>query len=616
MTNQKGGVTKKNNAISDADALRNMITNSVSNNAISYGSLKCFVWVFDIAPANSQYNDINVTTGQLNRPVTKYVIKVVITNPNKSRDMPNQYVDPITGTSHIKSSDAITSLVQEANTQQEAWIKTFSQGVYVECPSVASLCFFDNQNGKNFVNFLRNRFGSNNMNDNNDNIKRTNYICQYLLDQLNYNPPTINDTRGIAVILMPLVGEEEIGAETATLHDFIHFPIGHNFYGWVINEKQQNAAFSSIIASVIRLFIAGIIHMDLHGKNSLIYYTRDTRLHCKILDFGNSSIFTDNLDDSFLKKSDKSQLVALLAQDGGEFLQYKNDKTDGPQKIALVKKVMNKIQDMDRIGNDRRFQTGYSQMGGWWNIIKLHQLNYDANRCDKIMEEAYNIARRGEELAQTQRGPSEAALRQSVVFPFNYTQSVWSVNAPVVNAVAPVVNAPAPVVNAVAPAGNALARGNSPSSNSRRIANQLAQQQQQQQEQQAIQTYYIKIGIGALGVLLAGCGYGLAKKYGYLGGGDETTGDIEQFIKDNDLTQILKDMKDNDICPINIGETQKEALEKLTGMLQNLPQDAEIELPGPQEAGRRKRRRSRKIRKAKKTRKTRRTKKQRKTRRR
>jgi hypothetical protein len=266
-------------------------------------------------------------------------------------------------------------------------------------------------------------------------------------------------------------------------------------------------------------------------------------------------------------------------------------------------------------------------MGGWWNIIKKNQLN-DANRCDKIMEEAYNIARRGEEFAQTQRGPSEAALRQSVVFPFNYTQSVWSVNAPVVNAVAPVVNAPAvnavapvvnapaPVVNAVAPAGNALARGNSPSSNSRRIANQLAQQQQQQQEQQAIQTYYIKIGIGALGVLLAGCGYGLAKKYGYLGGGDETTGDIEQFIKDNDLTQILKDMKDNDICPINIGETQKEALEKLTGMLQNLPQDAEIELPGPQEAGRRKRRRSRKIRKAKKTRKTRRTKKQRKTRRR
>jgi uncharacterized protein YoxC len=608
MTNQKGGVRKKNNAISDADALRSMITSSVSNKAISYGSLKCFVWVFDITPANSQYDDINVTTGQLNRPVTKYVIKVVITNPNISRDMPNSYVDPITGTSHIKSSDAIDSLVQEANTQQLAWIKTFSQGVYVECPSVASSCFFDNQNGKNFVNFLRNRFGSNNMNDNNDNIKRTNYICQYLLDQLNYNPPNINDTRGIAVILMPLVGEEEIGAETATLHDFINFPIGYNFNGWIINEKQKDAAFSSIIASVIRLFIAGIIHMDLHGKNSLIYYTRDRRLHCKILDFGNSSIFTDNRNDSFLNRQEKSQLVNLLAQEGGKFLQYTNDATDAQQKIALVKNVMNKIQDMDRTGNNHRFQLGHSQMGGWWNIIRDTNINYDINRCNKIMEEAYNIARRGEAFAKTQRGPSEAALRQSVVFPFNYTQSAWSVNA------APAVNAPAPAVNAVAPVGNAVARGNnSPSSNGRRIANQLVQQQQQQQ--QAIQTY-IKIGIGALGVLLAGCGYGLAKKYGYLGGGDGTTGDIEQFIKDNDLTQILKDMKDNDICPINIGETQKEALEKLTTMTQNLPQDAEIELPGPQEAGRRKRRRSRKIRKAKKTRKTRRTKKQRKTRRR
>ena len=606
MTNQKGGVRKINNAISDADALRSMLTNSLSNKAISYGSLKCFVWVFDIARANSQYNDINVTTGQLNRPVTKYVIKVVITNPNKSRDMPNQYVDPITGTSHIKSSDSINSLVEEANTQQLAWIKTFSQGVYVECPSVASLCFFDNQNGKNFVNFLRNRFGSNNMNDNNDNIKRTNYICQYLLDQLNYNPPNISDTRGIAVILMPLVGEEEIGAETATLHDFLNFPIGYNFNGWIINETQKDAAFSSIIASVIRLFIAGIIHMDLHSKNSLIYYTSDARLHCKILDFGNSSIFTDNRDDSFLNRQEKGQLVNLLAQTKNKFLQYKNDTTDSQQKIALVAGVMNEIQHMDRRANTRRFNTGYSQMGMWWNIIRDNSFN-DVNRRNKIIEEAYNIARRGEESSQTQRGPSEAELRQSVTVPFNYTQSVWSVNAP------------APAVNAVAPAVNAPARGNnSPSnaSNGRRIANQLVQQlQQQQQQQQAIQTY-IKIGIGALGVLLAGCGYGLAKKYGYLGGGDGTTGDIEQFIKDNDLTQILKDMKDNDICPINIGETQKEALEKLPEMLQNLPQDAEIELLGPQEAGRRKRRRSRKIRKAKKTRKTRRTKKQRKTRRR
>ena len=608
MTNQKGGVRKKNNAISDADALRNMITNSVSNNAISYGSLKCFVWVFDIMPANSQYNDINVTTGQLNRPVTKYVIKVVITNPNRSRDMPNQYVDPITGTSHYKSSDAINSLVQEANTQQLAWIKTFSQGVYVECPSVASLCFFDNQNGKNFVNFLRNRFGSNNMNDNNDNIKRTNYICQYLLDQLNYNPPNISDTRGIAVILMPLVGEEEIGAETATLHDFINFPIGYNFNGWIINETQKDAAFSSIIASVIRLFIAGIIHMDLHGKNSLIYYTSDARLHCKILDFGNSSIFTDNLDDSFLNRQEKGKLVSLLAQDKNKFLQYKNDATDGPQKMALVKNVMNKIQDMDRIGNDRRFSTGRSQMGGWWNIIKTNQLN-NVNRCDKIMEEAYNIARRGEEFAQTQRGPSEAILRQSVTFPFNYTQSAWSVNA--APAPSPAVNAAAPAVNAPAPRAN-----NSPSSNGRRIANQLVQQQQQQQQQQQATQTYIRIGIGALGVLLAGCGYGLAKKYGYLSGGDKTIQSVKDFITDNNLTQILEDMEKNNVCPINIGETQKEALEKLTTMTQNLPQDAIIELPRPQEAGRRKRRRSRKIRKAKKTRKTRRTKKQRKTRRR
>lgn len=589
MTNQKGGVRKKNNAISDADALRSMITNSVSNKAISYGSLKCFVWVFDIAPANSEYNDINIKTGQLNRPVTKYVIKVVITNPNRSRDMSNPYVDPITRTAHDKSSDSINSLVEEANTQQLAWIKTFSQGVYVECPSVASLCFFDNQNGRNFVNFLRNHFGSNNMNDNNDNIKRTNYICQYLLNQLNYNPPNINNNiHGIAVILMPLVGEEEVGAETATLHDFLNFPIGYNFNGWIINQTQKDAAFSSIIAAVIRLFIAGIIHMDLHGKNSLIYYTRDRRLHCKVLDFGNSSIFTDNNDDNFLNKQEKSQLAGLLAQNKSKFLQYKNDATDAQQKIALITDVMNEIQLMDRRANTRRFNTGYSQMGMWWNIIRDNSFN-DVNRRNKIIEEAYNIARRGEESSQTQRGPSEATLSHSVTFPFIYNRSAWSVNAP----------SQQPRVQG---------QGQQP-----RVQVQPGQQRVLAQKQQPIPTY---IKVGALGVLLAACGYGVAKATGYLGGGDETTKDIEDFIKDNDLTQILEDIEKNDVCPINIEEKQKEALSQLVEMLKQVPPDATIELSGPQEAGRGKRRRSRKMRKAKKTRRTRRIKKHRKTRRR
>jgi hypothetical protein len=50
-------------------------------------------------------------------------------------------------------------------------------------------------------------------------------------------------------------------------------------------------------------------------------------------------------------------------------------------------------------------------------------------------------------------------------------------------------------------------------------------------------------------------------------------------------------------------------------MLKRVPPDAKIELSGPQEAGRGKRRQNRKTKKAKKNRRTRRTKKQRKTRR-
>ena len=86
--------------------------------------------------------------------------------------MSTKYQDPITQTTHDKSSETIPNLIEEANTQQIAWMRTLSKGLYVECPSVASICFFDNQNGTKFVQYLRSKFGSPDLDNPLDNDKK------------------------------------------------------------------------------------------------------------------------------------------------------------------------------------------------------------------------------------------------------------------------------------------------------------------------------------------------------------------------------------------------------------------------------------------------------------
>ena len=255
------------------------------------------------------------------------------------------------------------------------------------------------------------------------------------VNKLNYTTPDPNQTRGIAVILMPLVGEEE-NTETVTLYQFLNFPNGYIWKGargveWEIDETQQDAALSLITASTLRLFLAGIIHMDLHTGNSLIYYDDDRRLYSRIIDFGSSCIFTDNRNtNKFLDRGQKTRLTELLDKykNRGNFLKLDN-QTNTQEKIAIVLEVMNLLEYMDTAGNTKVFGTGQSQMGSWWDILKRMSRN-DKARYDKIIAEAYNIVREGIKSSNDRKNKTVAELTRLLPPKFTYTQSIWAAPPP------------------------------------------------------------------------------------------------------------------------------------------------------------------------------------------
>jgi hypothetical protein len=638
--------------MSTYDALRNTFLNARSGKCLAYRSLKCFAWLIDV-PVDTQFSDINIRTGQFDKAVTKYIAKVVITTPGSSRNMSTQYRDPITHTNHDKSSETIPNLIEEANTQQIAWMRTLSKGLYVECPSVASICFFDNQNGTKFVQYLRSKFGSPDLDNPLDNDKkRANYVCEYLLDRLKVIPSnTSNSIRGISVILMPLVGYEEKDVKIETLGDFLRLTDNSVLGKGIINQYSKDSAFSLVTASVIRLFFAGIIHMDLHSDNSLIYFTQDKRgnirIQSKLLDFGNSTIFTDIYkSNKFLfsrQNQDLSNLRDSLSKQPDFFFRFDDNQNNIPDKVNLVGDLIERIQIADRTGNAREFNLQQSQMGNWWNYVRDMT---DIPRRTKIIVEAYNIARRGYDCDIAPDNIARRGVYLDIAIDYQVQHKLQGDGVPIFD--------PQPTFSSWdVDINDGRVRPDQPPPPPSDISTRSASRRKNAEintynrgntdaytapvPQQA-QGWFTRrnMAIGAIGATILG--YSI---YRYLkncsgeneigdydgsimnGGQAITIETIKDYVNSNNLQDMLVEMIKTDSCPIGDNKIHSQ---KIFEMMNMLPEDQresvtlgelieESYIKEHQEAGRRRRSKKQRTKKQRKTRKSR-TKKQRKTKRR
>ena len=408
MINQKGGVVKKNPGKPPQDILHDTLESAgVVLNVISDGSLKCFVIEIIINdPAGYEYIDTNIS-GRFSNPVERLVMKILITDDDPDAVFTNEYIG-IDGVSRSKEPETPVNIIEEAKVQQEAWIKTVVNGRVPVCPSVADLIFFGNQDGTNFITYLQTKFGAGNALMGN--------ICAYILDRLQI------PSRGICVMVMPEVsaptqvfaGVAAAAAPPAagppqasiTFYGFMSLPDGSNFQGLTVDQAQKNRAYSLITACVMRLFWSGIVHFDLHTKNFLLYVDQDGILQGKIIDLGNSIIFTNGPNKFIPNPVDIATLIAGLET-------YKNAIISDIGNDTFIRKkdfvvgLLDMIKKFDTKGNNQVFphvpryndpDDHINCQMSWWPTIKDKEADDIAGTDQSfsdIIDNAYNLARAG-----------------------------------------------------------------------------------------------------------------------------------------------------------------------------------------------------------------------------
>jgi hypothetical protein len=409
MKNQKGGVKKKNRDKPTTDILHDTLESAgVVLNVISDSSLKCFVIEIIINDTNAcEYIDIQ-NGGIFNKPVKRLVMKIIITTQAAAATKLLPYIVNPTNpnpVSYSKETETIPGILTEAHVQQTAWIRSVANGRVPVCPSVADLIFFDNQDGKKFITYLQTKFaqGSQGMT-----------IFKYILERLDPEPE-----RGICVMIMPEVSAspQVLSAEVAsavaaapqqasmTLIDFLRLPPNSNFQGLNVNTDLRNRAFSLITACVMRLFWTGILHFDLHYKNFLLYVDENGTLQGKIIDLGNSIIFTEGPNKFMPDPRDIRTLIDALET-------YKRsissrDGINNNYKKGFVVGLLDMIKQFDTKVNQTvythipRFQLPDNNQNcqmTWWQTIKDKKAADDAgtdHSFSRIISDAYDIAQNG-----------------------------------------------------------------------------------------------------------------------------------------------------------------------------------------------------------------------------
>ena len=445
--NQTGGVKKTNIGKTDKQRLYDMLqSQGVIIRVLAWGSLKCFVIEFTLAdPDDSEYMDLQVkrsgnTGNKFNVPVTKYVLKIIITHDNRSHDIHQVYTDAISNKQYSKESEVPQDVGFEVYTQTSAFQNSCTRGRVPVCPSPASMLFFDNESGKRFTTFLQQKVCGTQNQINlsiSDDRNRMFQVCGYIMRRLDDEAG-----RGICLVLMPKVGiqgmPEQLAvavptavADPITFSQFMDLSEGDIFMGLPVTTKSRDDVRALLIASVMKLFLAGISHLDLHGGNIMISVTERDELKINILDLGNSCIFWTLIPNRFLDNPSQKELADLLLgtketgvrATGEESLRDKIlgvDQRDFGEKRHIVSELLDKLQEIDRTGNERVFPNYHdhdptrNQMRWWDRIRELSLDPLNKRRYEYIIGRAFDIVQAEEEKSAHVSGRSTLTMEMLV----------------------------------------------------------------------------------------------------------------------------------------------------------------------------------------------------------
>jgi hypothetical protein len=221
----------------------------------TYSSLHGFMFELIVEGKDTEYSTFSAN-GAREMPITNFILKIVATT-TVTKDLPSHYFGVVPEyfcdfNGVEKQSVTSSRFFDEAKMQQEIWLKSISGGDPEICPAIANVSFFINENSQQLIDLLLS--------------KNTTRSGEAALNRLNECVNGVGRGRGLGIILMP--------------------KIMNSFTVDSLRSFDRIAAYSNILAQVVRLFMnIGIIHTDLHEGNVLLYPSK-TGINSSIIDFG------------------------------------------------------------------------------------------------------------------------------------------------------------------------------------------------------------------------------------------------------------------------------------------------------------------------------------------
>jgi hypothetical protein len=323
---------------------------------LTANSLKGFMINLNVNENDSEYKNLD-KDGMFTVPVTNFILKFVIIKGTMNPDS----LEPYNGIS--KSFESRQRFFEEAKLQQYIWTQSIIYGRPAICPSVANLSMFDTVNSKTLMQIFLNKVNSEPTTTSSEPTTSSSEPTTTSTFEYLQKNSTIND-RGIGVLTMPSI------TQSTTLRRFLSLRDDSYFYGEKITHEIKSRAISCVFAQIARLFIdIGVIHLDLHFENIMIYLDSDKtilepvdKIKTLLIDFGRASNIENNEKDVLSIKDKKH------ANETRNILYNRFDKmgcSASPYaKGECMENILDIIAKIDLTINKLQYKNGRVQM--WW----------------------------------------------------------------------------------------------------------------------------------------------------------------------------------------------------------------------------------------------------------